>query len=267
MDSFWGSLKADFAKKALYDLIKNGLIVAIAIGIASLSTKISTDALCDLRRYKWELLVTISSILAFIFLKTHSRFDKYRPNFPRLDFDFELVEKEITYQYKDEIHMIYKKKNVLKALKNGINVYTDKYQWTGKGNVKLISGIKEQPIVETIRKNVWQFYEIRLQKTLKRNEKITTEAIWELEDLEHKAVPFFSATIEEPTDFLKFNLSLPNSFNVREVTCETSCSIGSQKPLDSITKPLTTYDGLSCVTWEIKNPNLLYHYEIKWNMN
>lgn len=263
----WHSLKADFAKKALYDIIKNSLLVVIAFCVATLSTKISSNFMSNLGQYKWELIITLASILAFIFLITSRRFDKYRPNYPKLDFDYELAEKEITYEYRDKTHMLYKKRLVVKALKKGLNVYKDKYQWTGKGKINIKSTIQEQQVFETERKNVWQLYEIRLPKNLNINETMPTEVVWELEDQEEKAVPFFSATIEEPTEKLRFNLCLPNHFNVKEVICETSSSIGSQKPLESITKPLVVYDGKSCVTWEITCPKLLYHYEVKWNIN
>ena len=160
--------------------------------------------------------------------------------------------------------MRYKKRTCIKSLKNGLDVYRDIYRWTGRGKVVLRSGIPEHNIVETVKRNIWNAYEIRLQKTLKKGESINTEAIWELEDLEKVAVPFCSATMEEPTDSLKLNVSLPLSFGVREVTCETSSAIGSRKPLDSFTKPLDKHGEVS---WVVPNPKLLYHYEIKWIMN
>ena len=123
------------------------------------------------------------------------------------------------------------------------------------------SGIPEQQVVETTRKNIWRFYEIRLQKTLKKGDIIDTEVIWELEDLENIAVPFISATVEEPTNIIKLNLSIPTTFGVREVTCQISSSIGAEKPFDSFTRPLDKHGE---ATWEINNPKLLYHYEMKW---
>ena len=89
-----------------------------------------------------------------------------------------------------------------------------------------------------------------------------TELIWDLEDTAAKAVPFFSATIEEPTDYLKLNLSLPCDIAVREVTCEVSSGIGAKKPFSSKTIPL---DRNGKATWEIRKPKLLYHYEMKWS--
>jgi len=45
-----------------------------------------------------------------------------------------------------------------------------------------------------------------------------------------------------------------------EVMCEESCSIGARKPYE--TKPKPVKNGK--VSWEIPQPKLLHHYEMKW---
>ena len=212
-------------------------------------------------RFKWCLAIIFAAGGAWLFLILYQRFSRFYPTFPRLDFDFQILEKEVYYEYKNKTHMMYKKRVSVKALKNGLDAYYDKYMWTGSGNVKITSAIKEQQFINTIKKNVWQFYEIRFQKTLAKNESIETEIAWELEDMAMKAVPFFSATIVEPTDFLKLNLSLAPKLKVKEVTCEISSGIAAKKPISSKIIPL---DRNGKAAWEIIKPKLFYHYEIKW---
>jgi hypothetical protein len=263
-ESFFESLKRDFVKKALYDIAKIVLLLILTVSGSLLASKLLVLNFAALAPFKWYLAAIFGSSGALTFLLLYRRFNRFRPNFPRLDFDFQVLEKEITYEYLDKTHMVYKKRNRIKALKNGLDTYRDKYRWTGRGDIVIKSGIPEQQITETVRKNVWQVYEIRLQRSLNRGDIIETEAIWELEDQANRAVPFFSATIEEPTDLLRFSLILNPSLGVREVTCETSTGIGSGKPFDSFARQL---DKHSEASWEIKNPKLLYYYEMKWSMN
>ena len=213
-------------------------------------------------QFRWYLAIIFATGSAWLFLILYQKLSRFHPTFPRLDFDFHILEKEISYEYKDKSRMVYRKRVLVKALRNSLDAYYDKYQWTGSGNVKISSAIKEHQFRETIRKNVWQFYEIRFQKTLSKKETMETELIWELEDTAMKAVPFFSATIEEPTDFLKLNLSLPAELGVKELTCEISSGIGAKKPFSSKTIQL---DRNGKATWEIRKPKLLYHYEMKWS--
>ncbi len=49
---------------------------------------------------------------------------KYRPCFPRFDFDFEILEREVTLEYNDKTSIIYKRRFKLKALKNKLDTYS-----------------------------------------------------------------------------------------------------------------------------------------------
>ena len=245
----------------IWEIIKFALGFICTVTSFVFASQMLISVVDILVQFKWYLAIIFATGGAWIFLILYQRISRFHPTFPRIDFDFQILEKEIYYEYRNKTHMMYRKRVSVKALKNGLDTYHDKYQWTGNGNVKISSAIKEQQFRKTIKKNVWQFYEIRFQKTLAKKESIETEIVWDLEDVNREAVPFFSATIEEPTDFLKLNLSLTPKLGVKEVTCEISSGIGAKKPFNSKTIPL---DRNGRATWEIKKPKLLYHYEIKW---
>ncbi|MGO9258878.1 MAG: hypothetical protein ACLQU1_21535 [Bryobacteraceae bacterium] len=198
---------------------------------------------------------------AWVYAYGYQKLSRFHPRFSRLDCDFRVVEKEIVFEYRDRTHITYRKRLLLKALRNGLDEYHDKYHWTGRGIVSMKSAIQEQEVHETFRKNVWQLYEIRFQKTLAKDEEIETEVIWELNDSDRKAVPFFSATIDEPTDLLKMKLSIPSDMGLREAVGEVSSSIVTKKALSSKTLP---FDRNGMVIWEIRKPQLFHHYEVKW---
>lgn len=212
--------------------------------------------------YGMYIIVILSSGAIFLFLYILQRVNKFRPHYSAIDFDYLVLEKEVSYEYITKEKMVYTKRNSLKALKNNLDTYHDKYLWTGKGNVNIKSAIKRHTYFEVEpSKNIWQFYEIKFHKYLKKGETEETEIIWELEDLEQKAVPFFSATIEEPTEKVIFNLSLNPEFDVKEAICEETCSIGAQKPFHTRTVKL---DRNGKAQWIIKHPKLLHHYEMRW---
>ena len=226
-----------------------------------LLSQILISSITIFTQFKWYLIIVFASGGGWIFIILYQKFQRNRPRFPALDMNFCILEKEITYEYLTQYKMVYKKRVVLKALKKDLEAYYDKYHWTGRGKVEMKSGIKSHKVRKTTPKNVWQFYEINFQRCLKKCEEIETEIIWELEDEEKVAVPFLSATIEEQTDKLILNLILPISLGVKEVICEIHSSIGAKKPLYIETKKLDRYGK---VRWEIDNPKLLYHYEMRW---
>lgn len=260
-EKFLESLKKDFAKKALYDLTKTVVLAVAVISISMMGSKAIVLQLASLEPFKWHLSVVFGALGAFAFLLIRERYNRLRPRFPAIDLDFQILEKAISYEYVERHKMVYRKKIKLKALRNGLDTYRDKYRWTGTGLLSMKSIVQEHDVVETVRKNVWRVYEIRFQRSLRKGDTIETEIEWTLQDDSCSAVPFFSATIEEPTDCLLFNLKIIPAFGVREVTCEVSSHIGSGRPFKSWTIPVDKHGEAA---WRINGPELLYYYEMRW---
>lgn len=245
----------------VFEILRFLFAFAFTISVFASIAQFLSGVVDFLEPIKWPLTALLVSISGLIFVILYQRYYRYRPTFPALDFDFKIIEKEISYEYKDKTHITYRKKCLLRSLRDNLDVYYDKYHWTGLGRINVKSAIKEHHYRETVKKNIWSCYEIRFQKSLKRGEEIETELIFDLEDIDNKAVPFISATIEEPTDLLVMSVSLPDSLGVREATCETSSSIGARRPFLSKTVPINRNGQAN---WSIKKPKLLHHYEIRW---
>jgi hypothetical protein len=124
------------------------------------------------------------------------------------------------------------------------------------------SGIAGQTVHLTERKSVWQFYEIRFAKILRKREVIRTELIFELSDPAHSFVPFISASIEEPTEKLSFTLEVPPGWQIPQVFCETSSCIGARVPFDTEVK---TFTESVHIDWDPK-PRIHFHYEMRWDV-
>src|SRR5437762_6039497 len=105
---------------------------------------------------------------------------RYSPPLPKQDYDFDQMDRCITFEYHSLERYTYRKRIVLRARRSGLSIFTDKYRWTGKIQPHVKSGIKGQSVHPTDRKSVWQFYEIRFPKTLKKGEQVETDLIFEL---------------------------------------------------------------------------------------
>jgi hypothetical protein len=246
---------------ALYDGILSLLGLIVLWSTSLITSKLLSEYIEALKDYKPYLIIMFISTGLLIFIYVYRKIRQYKPAFPSLDFDFRVLEKEVTLDISNENNMYYKKRVVLKSLKNNINAYHDKYHWTGSNEISITCNIKSHKFQKTIRKNIWQCYEILFQRTLKKGENMETELTWDLKDTDGTMVPFISSTIEEPTDSLIMNLSFPENTHVSEVVCEVSSSIGGLKPFETNTIVL---DRNRRAVWRVRNPKLLFHYEMTW---
>jgi len=245
--------------EVIKDLLKLIFAAALGGGAAALTAQLVPI----LRPIKWYLVIALAAGLSWGMIVVTRRFGRFRPMFPDIDPDFWIVQKRLKYRYVDREHMTYSKTVRLRALKDGLTLYRDKYRWTGSGVASIVTTNREHEFVDTARKSVWQLYEVRFDKSLRRNELVDAEVVWSLHDPQHTAVPFFSATVEEPTDILTLQVRLNPQLGVREVICEHSSSIGAKRPFQETRHPLND-DGE--FTWNIETPKLLHHYEIRWKL-
>lgn len=253
--SFFRKNIDDFIRKAVYDFSKLFLYLIVLLLMAvpwSIFLYIDSDITCNLVAILF-VVITLVSLFFYLF------FNKMNRVLPR--FDFNIVKKELIYRYINKTDVVYEKKIRLKALRNNLDCYIDKYHWTGERVADVKSAKYGQTVREARKKNIWSIYEISFMPALKKSEEIDTHVIWNLKGI--KAVPFFSSTVEEPTNLLKLHLYFPVELRVPHVIWEISVSIGALRPID--TGILKVNEETGEVEWTIKNPKLLHHYEIKWD--
>lgn len=260
-DPFLKSLRADFTKRALWEITKWGFIGLVLLVWTYVGSNTLTTQIGVLTPYKWPLLISAIAIVTLGTGQLYRRFSRSYPRFGKLDFQFELLHKEIHYVRKEDGSVLYTKRIRLRALTNQLDTYRDKYHWTGELGSAPEATIKGQHLYQTVRKNVWQFYEVQLGKTLNRGAEAEVEVRWNLNDASRKAVPFISATIEEPTKKLTLHVALPRSLGITKISREVSSSIGAPKPISSEELDLSR-DGEISQTFD--SPLLFHHYELKW---
>jgi hypothetical protein len=246
---------------ATWDGLKIILGLILVASSSLFTSKILADTIKMLSSYRNYLSIITTSFLLLIFILVYQKFRKNKPIYPNLEFDCKILEKEITIDFSIRENIFYKKRIYLKSLINNLNAYHDKYHWTGSSENNVCSNIKGQTFQKTIKKNIFQFYEILFQHSLKKGDTVETELVWDLADNNNKMVPFISATIEEPTDLLIMNVSFPETMQIDSVFCEVSSSLGANKPFEVKKCEL---DRNKKATWRVRNPKLLFHYEMRW---
>lgn len=254
-------IKKDLLLSALWDIVKLILGFALVTSSTLFTSELITNTFVVLKEYKIHISVIMTSGGILLLMYLYQVFRKDKPRYPNLEFDFSVLEKEISIDFLDDGQIFYKKRNFLKALNKNLNAYHDKYHWTGSKEVNIDSNIKGQKFQKTIKKNIFQLYQILFNQSLKKGETIETELIWSLKDASSKMVPFVSATIHEPTSLLILNISFSKEQNINEVICEVTSSIGANKMFET-NKVVVDRNGQ--VVWRIRNPKLLFHYEMNW---
>ena len=209
----------------------------------------------------WLFVLPVMCASGWLTMVVYERWSRFVPIYNRVRSDFLLVEKAIYFRAHENGHAAtYRKKITLKALRHGLTCYHDKYHWTGDKGISVRSAVKEQELQRTIRRNVWQFYEVHFLKSLARGESVTTDIIWELEDA-RSAVPFISTVVEEPTEALRLEVMFDSSLGIKQVVCQVTPVLGSQRVVESKVAAIAESGDY---VWEIKRPRLLHCYEIRW---
>jgi hypothetical protein len=252
-------------KGFLKDVLTHMTAILAVTAIGSIATYFGVVAasmrLDFLKPYTIHVTIFIVSLAVLLIIVLLKKFNRYNPSFPRVDCDFHVIKKQISINFISPKKIIYSKHFELRALRDNLTRYEDKYRWSGKTPpVSLESGLKQHTVIQTGTRNLWNLYEVKFNRSHKKNDVIHVEAVWKMEDPEMTHVPFISTTIEEPTDDLSLRVQFNKSFGVSEVVCDHRHCIQSGATISSETHEIDNGE----YSWDIKNPKLLHHYEIRW---
>jgi len=248
--------------KSIFD---NLVAQLIWTGIAAFLTGAITFTIS--RKFEFSLLeivlmISLSVIIIFaISYVIYRGKNKKLPIYNPVDCDFIMLREERVHKWLNQTDYIHKRRYTLKALRNGLTEYIDKFQWTGNEYV-LIGGGSEYTLEEDKNtKNVFNLYHFKFNHSLKKGDIIEVEATWKAKG---PAKPFFSTTIEEPTEILVMSVMLYPESEIKEVYCEMESYKGAKCPSENHRVKLNS-DGE--YVWQVNNPKLLHHYEINWKLN
>ena len=103
-------------------------------------------------------------------------------------------------------------------------------------------------------------YEVHFQKQCSSGDELVVEVEWEMQEVQQRMNSFISATVEEPTESLKFEARL-GPRDAENVIGEISSHMGAndvEKTIDITRQSTGEY------VWKINKPKLLHHYQMRW---
>jgi hypothetical protein len=241
-------------------LISYILHILSSLGGFLLSTFTAVKVSEILELTSFQKIIVISAVIclsiALIIYIFRLKYKKNTPQFEAINSDFEVLEKEFTHEYLEREKIKHIRKWTLKAQRNGLTSFSDKYFWTGGAHTVRLTNddYKYVPLGD---RNLYNIYACYFDRTLKKGEIVEVEVEWELNG-PHKC--FFSTSIEEPTEKLIMNIIFPREWNISKAVIDVAAIQGPKIP--SSQKNVTLNNG--AYKWDIHKPKLAHCYEVKW---
>lgn len=260
---------AGFLNKIAYEALRYQLAICLA-GITGVITHVYATQNKYLIPYAIILSLSAAFGIGFFCIYIFKIRNPLYKIYSKTDFNYVILKKHCTYQYKSYTTMEYKKRIKLKVIAKSIDRYYDKYNWTGYGKAVINSSIKDHKILMTAKRDAFQQFEVYFGRSYKKGDIVEFCLTYTFEDLECKAIPILSTTIVEPTTDLNLKVILPKSFGTTKASFEAFPIIDSRLPLingellfdDSNVEDNTTVS----VEWPIPEPFMLLVYSIKWDI-
>jgi hypothetical protein len=246
--------------KGIYDMIKF-LFGIILVGITGLATHIAANNIKYLIPYSTTLAIITAAVIGLLGLVIYKRFNPIYNMYLQTDFKYLFLKKELSYEYTDGYHITYKKKIKLKVLYKSLDRYYDKYNWTGSGTPVITCNNKNYKIVWTTKRDSFQQFEVHFNREYKKGDEIDFILTFDLKNIENKADPAISTTIEEPTNYLKLHIKISQDYREGTANAEIFPVTDSRIPIDTTKKD---FDNYGEITWEITKPQMLLVYSLNW---
>jgi hypothetical protein len=205
--------------------------------------------------------ITVGISLAIVLL-TRLLLKRLFVVYPRLSGDHEVLLKHFVYRLDTSGNgrrVIYRRRYKIRALRR-LEVLKEAFLWTGSDSSLpvVVGGTLE--IGEVKADTIWRVMDLRLPRTLEKDEVFEFELEWRLDDQDRKSKTFFSAPINESTRHLIFDLYLPEESGVAEALMEERRSIDSLSAFRQ--ERLQLVDGHA--RWEKRDPGKYFYYCMKW---
>jgi hypothetical protein len=176
------------------------------------------------------------------------------------------VRAEYLYCIHDPRHHSISDTILLEAVRPGVVLFEDRYQWSGRGREelpKIISPPGATLLGPPIQHGLWKYYYVHLGRELSVGERIEVKISQELYDDEGTFEPFLAKTIAEPLDHLVLRVVFPQTSPPREAVCNVHSAAGPAGVVIQSTP--CQYDSVSReLRWEIPKPVFGRRYEIRW---
>lgn len=216
------------------------------------------------------ILGVLLAILLYTFVleTTLRRFPTDVPIYPERPLapqpDFEVLLKDITYQYYEDGQKMRQTKHFrVRALRDGVASFPDRYVWTGTpGRCMVRSLTPGYEVVNKRKEEFWTYFDVQFPHPLKSGDQADFVVEWDLYDEKRTAVPFLSTMIDFPTQHLRMRVVLPENLRPKEAFAYDFRNYIDKLPVAVEEK---AWDPAThSISYEVPNPQYPHKYLLRW---
>ena len=181
--------------------------------------------------------------------------------------NFDILRKEIVYEYSADGKTIYQRKYMrIQLLRDNSILYTDRYHWTGNGKCIVRSLTPEFEITNQHEREeeeaTWSYFNVKFPHPYHKEDIIEFTIEWELVDEEKKAVPFLSTMIDHETKYLFLQVILPYELAPKRAYLYEFEHYKDTLP--SVTRQAQWSPASRSIMYEVLEPKKDHKYAIRW---
>ncbi len=174
---------AQLGWKLILEFVKYALLAIGGLLFSYFTPEILGKIYPILASYKWPLILILACFSLAIIIGSYYRLNKHVPHFPKIDFSYSFLKREVSYQYKSRTHIEHAVNTQLLALKNGVDHLPMRFNWTGS-SFTITSRKKEQDIITLPQTTTYTEYQVKFDRMLRKSDVIDTALLIQLIDLE-----------------------------------------------------------------------------------
>jgi hypothetical protein len=188
----------------------------------------------------------------------------HRYHYPRIAFRFEVLSSKVTYWVPDCGPLVYSRRVTVRARQNDLDEYLELYPLDAR--FQPVAGenvVSVEPIDNRLGER--KCFRVLFERPLRKGEVYTFEIVWRSVGEGVPLLPFLSASTDEPTRSLEFEVRIPKAYLAR------MRAVGrvqrSAESLVAFDASVIQADGDGRFGWRIDKPPLYYHYLLHWFLN
>ena len=153
----------------------------------------------------------------------------------------------------------------IEAIRSGVSIYEDTYQWTGQGeeNEPKVASPGHTLMGKIIKRDGWKYIYIHLGHELNKGTRTIIKTIQELYDSANSFEPFLGRVVLTPIDFMVLHVILPKALHPTHIFFrEWDAPVPAGRVIREIPGKINVHSGE--IRWEVQSPVFRHRYSIDW---
>jgi len=175
---------------------------------------------------------------------------------------------DYTYQFDrdDFLHHVQISKITIRANRQGVLLFRNRYWWTGVGRAQLSVLSPQHKLLTELVREAWRYYYILLEQALSKGGSTTVVVRHDLHDTERMFQPLISKDISEPVASFTLRIIFPAALRPsRVVAAELARSKARDAYWQTVKQQeIAIHEATGEVVYSIHRPTLGRRYQISW---